>query len=184
MPTQAAEKQRLDAVRRSGLVGTAPEPWFDMFTEAASQLLETPMAAITLLTQDRQWFKSACGIDTPSTARADAFCNHTIAAPDGRLVVRDARQDPRFRGNALVLGPPHAIAYAGVAVRAPDGHALGALCVIDRRPREFSPAALAQLDALAHGVEAVLARYQDGLYLDAATWQDIFPEAAALLRRP
>ena len=136
-PLPAYEQERLFFVRSTGLLDTRASEAFDRITRMAASLLQVPMAAISIVDESRQWFKSRVGIDDSETARSDSFCTHTIEAPDV-LVVEDALLDPRFSDNRMVTGTPHIRFYAGVPLQLPSGHALGSLCVIDTQPRKFT----------------------------------------------
>ncbi len=131
------EQERLFFVRSTGLLDTKASEAFDRLTRLAASLLQVPMAAISIVDESRQWFKSRVGIDESETARSDSFCTHTIEA-SSVLVVEDARLDPRFADNRMVAGPPGIRFYAGVPLQLPSGHTLGSLCVIDTQPRIFS----------------------------------------------
>lgn len=137
-PDPPDESARLNALRRYGVVDTAAEPGFDRLTRLASHLLDMPISVITLVEEERQWFKAVIGLDAQETDRDVSFCAHAILRPDQPLVVNDVMQDPRFADNPLVLGEPNIRFYAGAPIVTPDGHGLGTLCVIDRVPREFS----------------------------------------------
>lgn len=144
----ANELQRLAALRRYMLLDTLPEPEFDRITSLVAQLLDMPIALMTLIDDDRQWFKSAVGIEGSETSRDDAFCAHAIhdRVP---LVVRDAHLDERFFDNPYVIGDPKVRFYAGAPLTTPEGFALGTLCVIDRKPRELTPQQLSLLSSMA-----------------------------------
>ncbi|QHI97100.1 EAL domain-containing protein [Xylophilus rhododendri] len=133
------EEERIQALRSLDLLYTAPTEAFDRITRLAAAVFQVPIALITLLDTERQWFKSRVGLSVPDTCREDAFCNYTIASPQV-MVVRDAAQDPRFLNNPLVTGYPGICFYAGAPLVLANGHSLGSLCLIDHRPREFDAA--------------------------------------------
>lgn len=153
-----AEASRLAALDRLGLLDTAPEPAFEALVAAAAERFAAPIALVSLVDADRQWFKARVGLEVTETPRAVAFCNLTIRG-EGAVVVPDARQDPRFADNPLVTGAPGIRFYAGAPVRAPDGSRIGSLCVIDRAARPgLSEEDRRALERLAAGVSAAIAR--------------------------
>ncbi|MGJ5103117.1 excisionase family DNA-binding protein [Bradyrhizobium sp. HKCCYLRH2057] len=133
-PLAANEGRRLAALKRSGLVDTAPEDAFDRLTWLASRSLKAPVALLTILTNSRQWFKSRVGLQMTETPRSWSFCNHTILQK-GVFAVDDLAGKAPFDTNPAVAGEPHFRFYAGAPVTDPDGFAVGALCVIDYEPR-------------------------------------------------
>lgn len=144
------EAERLAALRRYEVLDTPPEPAFERIVRLASHVMGAPISLISLIDESRQWFKARRGIDVPQTPRSMAFCAHAILG-DEVLVVPDARADRRFSDNPLVTGDPNIRFYAGAPLRTPEGHRLGTLCVIDRRPRAFDDekrGLLADLSAL------------------------------------
>lgn len=151
MLTPAQEAERLKALASYAQLDSAPEADFDEFAQMAAELCEVPMAAVSLVDDHRQWFKARVGLDVCETSRDAAFCAHTIQ--ENRVfIVPDALQDPRFAHNPLVTGDPFIRFYAGVPLTDKDGHNLGSLCVIDRRPRELPPATLRMLAGMARQV--------------------------------
>ncbi|MEF7612605.1 PAS domain S-box protein [Aquincola sp. MAHUQ-54] len=147
-PRPSSERQRLTALEQLELLDTEPEPTFDALTRLAARLLRAPMALVSLVGEDRQWFKSRVGVELPQTPRDEAFCAHAILH-EAPMVVADATLDARFASNPLVLGPPGIRAYLGIPLRTSAGHALGTLCVLDRRPRSFSAQDIASMEDLA-----------------------------------
>ncbi len=146
------EGARLATLRVLQLLDTEPDDRFDRITRMARRLFQVPIALISLVDEDRQWFKSAQGLDVRETPRDLSFCGHAILS-DHLLLVPDAHLDPRFVDNPLVTGPPHVRFYAGQPVRAPSGHRLGTLCLIDHVARGFDEDDQATLRDLAQLVE-------------------------------
>lgn len=135
-PIPDNEPERLQALEETGLLDTAPEARFDRLTRLASLALDIPVALVSLVDEQRQWFKSAVGLEVRETGRDISFCGHAIHSDD-IMVITDARLDPRFEGNPLLTGDKPVIFYAGAPLHSPEGHRLGTLCVIDHAPRRF-----------------------------------------------
>ena len=158
-PLPADEAARIEALYRLNLLDTEAEERFDRHTRIAAAALEVPIALVSLVDRERQWFKSRHGLDTSETPRDMAFCAHAILSDD-TFVVTDALQDERFADNPLVVDGPRARFYAGVPLRTADGVRIGTLCVIDKRPRDLRSDQLRLLEDLARMAEREF--YQDG----------------------
>jgi PAS domain S-box-containing protein len=143
-----AELKRRAALGSYQVLDTSPEPAFDRIVRLAALLLEVPIALISLIDAERQWFKSRYGLDTPETPRALAFCDHAIRGRDV-MIVPDAGKDPRFCNNPMVTGDSKIRFYAGAPLVTPGGFAVGTICAMDRTPRELSARDAAVLAALA-----------------------------------
>lgn len=142
MPDDDAE--RVAALRRLLLLDTPPEERFDRITRFAAQEFDCPIALISLVDAQRQWFKSNVGLPVCETARDISFCGHAIVQQQ-IMVVEDAAADPRFADNPLVVGEPHIRFYVGAPLTLPSGHRIGTLCLIDTRPRRLDTLDLAVL---------------------------------------
>lgn len=151
----ADEAARLKALHAYHLLDTDPEQVFDDLTLLASQVCGTPIALITLVDENRQWFKSKVGIDLRETARNISFCAHAIQQP-GLFVVPDTLTDGRFRDNPMVVNDPHIRFYAGASLLTRDGDPLGTICVIDSMPRTLTDGQRAALNALRRQAETQL----------------------------
>ena len=146
-PLPENEAARLESLHRYDVLDTLPEQEFDDLSRLAALICGTPIALVSLIDTNRQWFKARIGIEQSETPRDVAFCAHAILEP-GVMVVPDAMTDERFRTNPLVTGDPNLRFYAGAPLITQDGHALGTLCVADRTPRELSAEQLDSLRAL------------------------------------
>ena len=155
-PLPENEAERLEALRKTRLLDSAPDSAFDDFTRLASFVCGTPVALISLIDEDRQWFKSRIGLDATETPRHQAFCAHAILGTEV-FEVPDSSLDERFVDNPLAIGYPHVRFYAGAPLVTPEGHALGTLCVIDDQPRSLSDT---QRDALSTIARQVMVRIE------------------------
>lgn len=148
------ETQRLRALHAYKILDTLAEQAYDDLTCLAAQICDAPIALISLVDRDRQWFKSRVGLDAEETSRKVSFCAHAIHHPGELLEVEDALEDQRFAGNPLVTGDPHIRFYAGMPIVDAAGLALGTLCVIDRKPRVLKQDQRRALKALSRQVMA------------------------------
>ncbi len=166
----ANEAGRVAALEKYAILDTDPEQSFDDLTLLASFICKTPIALISLVDEDRQWFKSRVGLDAKETSRDIAFCSTAILQSDV-FVVPDALKDDRFRDNPLVVSDPHIRFYAGAPLINEDGYALGTFCVVDRAPRELAPEQKEALKALSRLVLAQL-EFRRNLFLLKETLPD------------
>jgi len=155
-PIPHDEPLRLEALRSMQVLDTSQDPRFERLVHLAAQIMNTPIALVSLVDADRQWFKASIGLAVAQTPRDVAFCAHAILS-SAPLVVEDATRDHRFAMNPLVRGEPNIRFYAGVPLIASGGYRLGTLCTIDKQPRQASPAQVAALQTLASVVADTLA---------------------------
>jgi hypothetical protein len=142
------EAARLASLRSLEVLDTPPEERFDRLTRLAASLFDVPTALISLVDENRQWFKSTCGLDARETPKDESFCAHAVASRE-TLIVPDALQDDRFADNPVVTGPARVRFYAGHPLIVSDGACLGTLCILDKRPRDLDARALQSLKDLA-----------------------------------
>ena len=142
------ESNRIKALQSLAILDTPPDERFSRLTRLAKRLFDVPIAMVSLVDQDRLWFKAAEGMPTNTTPRQTSFCGHAILADDA-FVVRDTLRDERFFDNPSVVGPPFIRFYAGYPLKLADGLALGTLCIVDTQPREFQSDDIASLKDLA-----------------------------------
>jgi PAS domain S-box-containing protein len=155
-PLPSNEDQRLARLRGLGVLDTLPQKAFDDISALAQVICGTPVALITLIDRDRQWFKSRVGVDVSETPREVAFCSHAILDPEHVMVVEDMSQDARFQCNPLVTGPTNVRFYAGAPIVTSDGFALGTVCVIDQMARTLHSVQLSALSRLSALVSTLL----------------------------
>lgn len=151
-PPHPREIERLKALRETALLDTSPSEAWDNLARIAAAVCRTPIALISMVDEDRQWFKARVGLEPRETHRDHAFCAYAILQQE-IFTVKDASTDPRFQFNPLVTGTPEIRFYAGMPVRAPDGSPLGTVCVIDDEARELDEHQQAALKGLAKQAE-------------------------------
>ncbi|UEG53464.1 GAF domain-containing sensor histidine kinase [Mucilaginibacter daejeonensis] len=155
IPLPANENERLESLRSYNILDTLEEAEYNEIVLVASEICQTPVALISLVDHERQWFKSIVGVDLKQTPKEQAFCAYTIVENDV-MIVKDARNDPRFAQNPLVTGFPNIVFYAGVPLITNDGHALGSLCVIDNKVNDLTPQQINALKVLSKQVSSLL----------------------------
>jgi diguanylate cyclase (GGDEF)-like protein len=153
------ESTRIDTLRSLNILDTSPEERFDRLTRLAKRLFGVPIALVSLVDSNRQWFKSCQGLEASEMPRTTSFCGHAILG-DEILMISDTAQDERFHDNPLVTGDPAVRFYAGIPLTVPNGSKLGTLCLIDREPRTLSEEELALLQDLGKMAEQELAAVQ------------------------
>lgn len=147
------EKERIDALTSLKILDTPPDEKFDRITKIAQIIFDVPIALVSLVDENRQWFKSCMGLSERETPRSMSFCAHAILNDDV-MIIEDATKDDRFANNPLVTGAPLIKFYAGKPLRDPNNHMLGTLCIIDTVPRKLSKADTRILSDLAKWVES------------------------------
>lgn len=177
-PIPPNEAERLSELQSYEILDTPSEQVFDDITFLASQIYDTPVALMSLVDTDRQWFKSSVGLAVPETHRDLAFCAHAIWDPTDVMVVEDAAYDPRFANNPLVTSQPSIRFYAGAPLQTATGNALGTLCVIDRVPRRLNEDEEEALRALARLVMNELEMRRTVLNLNGRLAEALAREAA------
>ncbi|MEA3186961.1 MAG: hypothetical protein QOD99_791, partial [Chthoniobacter sp.] len=156
MNFESAETARLAALAAYDILDSPREQEYDDIARLAAQICGTPVALVSLIAADRQWFKAAVGTDLSETPLDISFCAHAIRQSGQMLIIPDAIADPRFETNALVTGEPFIRFYVGAPLLSREGQPLGTLCVLDTEPRELTPDQLASLQALSRQVMTLL----------------------------
>ena len=163
---KAQDRQRLAALYDLNILDTKPEPSYDRLTRLCTQAFDVPIAAISLVDENRQWFKSIKGLKAKETERSCAICDYTIRH-GGPLVIEETTKDIRTKNNPLVTGKPGIRFYAGCPLVLTNGERVGALCIIDRRPRSLGPHQIVTLSRLA---DLVVRKMELRAALDRLFW--------------
>ena len=153
------KRAALKALRSLDILDTPPEERFDRLTRLAKRMFDVPIALVSLVDEDRQWFKSCVGLDVSETPRDISFCGHAILG-NGPFIINDTAKDPRFADNPLVVNAPSIGFYAGCPLRHHDGSKMGTLCIIDENPRTLDKEDVDALQDLAEMAERELAAVQ------------------------
>lgn len=154
---QAVERARLACLRNLNILDTQADERIDKITRITAAHFDVPIALVSLVDEDRQWFKSRVGLDAQETPRCDAFCSHTIEQ-ESTMIVRNALEDGRFAQNPLVLNAPNIRFYAGAPIIIDQTYKIGTLCLIDRKPRDFSQADEVKLKSLARSIQVLISQ--------------------------
>ena len=149
-------QQRLAELRRLLVMDSTQDQAYDDLTRIAAEICSVPMALITLLDDQRNWFKSRIGIQAHESPSENSFCETAMASPSEVMIIRDAQQDPRFVNHPMVAGDPYIRFYAAAPLVSSRGLAVGTICVIDREPRDLTPDQTRQLSFLAQQVMTIL----------------------------
>lgn len=160
------ENERLNALKSYSILDTLQEIEYDDITFIASQICNTPISYISLIDDERQWFKSKIGLQIKETPREIAFCAHTIVSEKDYMLVEDARKDYRFSDNPLVTDEPKIVFYLGIPLITADKYPIGTLCVVDKTPRTLSESQLKMIQALSRQTIRLLEARKNNLELD------------------
>lgn len=166
-PLPDNERKRLQVLESYDILDSNPEQDFDHLTDVACRFFDVPIALVSLIDDERQWFKSCVGLETRETDRSIAFCNYAISEPD-LLIVEDTTEDDRFRDNPLVTGEEHIRFYAGIPLVNDEGYALGTFCILDREPRTLDDEQIEMLEIFGSETMAQLEKRRKRKQLEEA----------------
>ena len=169
---QLQEAKRLKSLAAMNIIDSGCDHRFDVFTKIAADIYHAPIALISLVEKERQWFKSAFGLPLSQTPIAWSFCKFAIQRPDEVFLVEDAALDPRFNANPLVTSEPNVRFYAGASLRSPSGEALGTLCILDQKTRSMTSENRRRLQGLAAGVSALIEMHRQNVEFRNAALTD------------
>lgn len=182
--TGLSEDRRQRALESYRILDTLPEAAYDDIVRLASLICEAPIAMVSLIDRERQWFKAVVGFDTNETSRDVGFCDHAIRTPGHLLEIPDARLDPRFATNPFVVNDPGIRFYAGMPILSGDGYALGTVCVIDSQPHTLSDAQRESLHLLSRLTTQLLEGRRTALRLERRNAEHDFSQRAISDARP
>jgi signal transduction histidine kinase len=165
-PIPVDEEERLQSLHTLNILDTPPEERFDRITKIATVLFNVPISTVTLVDSRREWYKSCQGLPVHEGERAISFCGHAVLS-DEPLIIPDAKADPRFAGNPMVVSPPFIRFYAGIPLKSADGKRVGAFCIKDHESREFSTEKIELLKAFSAWAELELNSRELSLSLEA-----------------
>lgn len=160
------DEQRLKALRQYDILDSFPEQAYDDITRLAAIICNVPMALVSIVDKDRQWFKSKQGLDADETHRQHSFCSHAIVTPNEPFIVEDSRLDERFKNNPLVTGAPNIVFYAGIPLKTKSGFGLGSFCILDVVPRQLTAEQVEALQILSRQVMALLDARKAGVEMN------------------
>jgi diguanylate cyclase len=171
-PAPRDESTRMSALFRAALLDTTSEPFFETIVREVAEFMEAPIALVSLVDEDRQWFKARYNLRASETPREWSFCAYAIH-DDIPMIVADAREDERFRENPLVTGEPHIVAYAGAPIILASGARIGTVCAIDQKPRCWRSDELARLQDISFRTARHIDARRGELVHDPQRWMEL-----------
>ncbi|MBE7170355.1 MAG: GAF domain-containing protein [Williamsia sp.] len=162
------EVKRMQELREYNILDTLTEEEYEQITYLATVICDVPIALISFIDENRQWFKSHLGVSDSETLREHSFCAHAINSPEELMVVPDSRKDERFKDNPYVTGSPNVVFYTGIPLLSREGYGLGTICVIDHKPKELNQQQLKALKILSLQVMSLLETRRTNARLEKA----------------